>query len=165
MHRAVGLVATAGGIPARRRRGECQTSPRRNNYVLSGSPPSSSRTTLHRRLRVYGAFTSFHYTSMNTLIYAYITAGHQERQFYSEHNAADVHQLRCRYRRTGNRLLYPQHHTNPTEMISRIHKALIALGIFPGDRAKRSRKKFRSGKGQHGSSPRCVLRAFASGLS
>jgi hypothetical protein len=65
---------------------------------------------------LYGAFTSLQYTSMNTLVFADI----EEEDASFGVAAAGL----------ATAFFVPSTHSDPTEMIHGIHKALIALGIL-----------------------------------
>ena len=80
---------------------------------------------------LYGAFTSLQYTSMNTLVYADIT----EKDTSSASSiASTMQQMSISFGVAAAGLttafFIPSNHSNPTEMIQGIHKALIALGIL-----------------------------------
>jgi predicted MFS family arabinose efflux permease len=80
---------------------------------------------------LYGAFTSLQYTSMNTLVYADIT----EKDTSSASSiASTMQQMSISFGVAAAGLttafFIPSDHSNPTEMILGIHKALIALGIL-----------------------------------
>jgi len=80
---------------------------------------------------LYGAFTSLQYTSMNTLVFADI----EEKDASSASSiASTAQQMSISFGVAAAGLatafFIPSTHTNPTEMIHGIHKALIALGIF-----------------------------------
>jgi len=80
---------------------------------------------------LYGAFTSLQYTSMNTLVYADIT----EKDTSSASSiASTMQQMSISFGVAAAGLttafFIPRNHSNPTEMIQGIHKALIALGIL-----------------------------------
>jgi EmrB/QacA subfamily drug resistance transporter len=80
---------------------------------------------------LYGAFTSLQYTSMNTLVYADIT----EKDTSSASSiASTMQQMSISFGVAAAGLttafFIPSNHSNPTEMILGIHKALIALGIL-----------------------------------
>jgi EmrB/QacA subfamily drug resistance transporter len=80
---------------------------------------------------LYGAFTSLQYTSMNTLVYADIT----EKDTSSASSiASTMQQMSISFGVAAAGLttafFIPSNHSNPTEMVLGIHKALIALGIL-----------------------------------
>ncbi len=80
---------------------------------------------------LYGAFTSLQYTSMNTLVYADI----EEKDASSASSiASTMQQMAISFGVAAagltTALFVPSTHSNPTEMIHGIHKALIALGIL-----------------------------------
>jgi EmrB/QacA subfamily drug resistance transporter len=80
---------------------------------------------------LYGAFTSLQYTSMNTLVYADIT----EKDTSSASSiASTMQQMSISFgvatAGLATAFFVPSTHSNPTEMIHGIHKALIALGIL-----------------------------------
>jgi MFS family permease len=80
---------------------------------------------------LYGAFTSLQYTSMNTLVYADIT----EKDTSSASSiASTMQQMSISFGVAAAGLttafFIPSNHSNPTEMILGIHKALIALGML-----------------------------------
>ncbi len=80
---------------------------------------------------LYGAFTSLQYTSMNTLVYADIT----EKDTSSASSiASTMQQMSISFGVAAAGLttafFIPSNHSNPTEMILGIHKALITLGIL-----------------------------------
>jgi MFS family permease len=80
---------------------------------------------------LYGAFTSLQYTSMNTLVFADIS----EKDASSASSiASTMQQMSISFGVAAAGLttafFVPSTHTNPTEMIHGIHKALIALGIL-----------------------------------
>jgi hypothetical protein len=80
---------------------------------------------------LYGAFTSLQYTSMNTLVFADIA----ERDASSASSiASTAQQMSISFGVAAAGLatafFVPGTHSDPTEMIHGIHKALIALGIL-----------------------------------
>jgi hypothetical protein len=80
---------------------------------------------------LYGAFTSLQYTSMNTLVYADI----EEKDASSASSIASTAQqmsisFGVAVAGLATAFFVPSTHSNPTEMIHGIHKALIALGIL-----------------------------------
>ena len=80
---------------------------------------------------LYGAFTSLQYTSMNTLVFADI----EEKDASSASSiASTMQQMSISFGVAAAGLatafFVPSTHSNPTEMIQGIHKALIALGIL-----------------------------------
>jgi EmrB/QacA subfamily drug resistance transporter len=80
---------------------------------------------------LYGAFTSLQYTSMNTLVYADIT----EKDTSSASSiASTMQQMSISFGVAAAGLttafFIPSNHSNPTEMIQGIHRALIALGLL-----------------------------------
>jgi EmrB/QacA subfamily drug resistance transporter len=79
----------------------------------------------------YGAFTSLQYTSMNTLVYADIT---EEDTSNASSIASTMQQMSISFgvaaAGLATALFIPSTHSNPTEMIHGIHKALIALGLL-----------------------------------
>jgi EmrB/QacA subfamily drug resistance transporter len=79
----------------------------------------------------YGAFTSLQYTSMNTLVYADIM---EENTSNASSIASTMQQMSISFgvaaAGLATALFIPGTHSNPTEMIHGIHKALIALGIL-----------------------------------
>jgi EmrB/QacA subfamily drug resistance transporter len=80
---------------------------------------------------LYGAFTSLQYTSMNTLVYADIT---EQDTSSASSIASTMQQMSISFgvatAGLATAFFIPAVHTNPTEMITGIHKALIALGIL-----------------------------------
>jgi formate hydrogenlyase subunit 3/multisubunit Na+/H+ antiporter MnhD subunit len=80
---------------------------------------------------LYGAFTSLQYTSMNTLVFADI----EEKDASSASSiASTMQQMSISFGVAAAGLatafFVPSTHSDPTEMIHGIHKALIALGIL-----------------------------------
>jgi MFS family permease len=80
---------------------------------------------------LYGAFTSLQYTSMNTLVFADIA----EKDASSASSIASTAQqmsISFGVAAAGltTALFLPSTHSDPTQMIHGIHKALIALGIL-----------------------------------
>jgi EmrB/QacA subfamily drug resistance transporter len=80
---------------------------------------------------LYGAFTSLQYTSMNTLVYADIT----EKDTSSASSiASTMQQMSISFgvatAGLATAFFVPHAHSDSTQMISGIHKALIALGIL-----------------------------------
>jgi MFS family permease len=80
---------------------------------------------------LYGAFTSLQYTSMNTLVFADIA----EKDASSASSiASTAQQMSISFGVAAAGLatafFVPGTHSDPTEMIHGIHKALIALGIL-----------------------------------
>jgi hypothetical protein len=80
---------------------------------------------------LYGAFTSLQYTSMNTLVFADI----EEKDASSASSiASTMQQMSISFgvaaAGLATALFVPSTRSDPTEMIQRIHKALIALGIL-----------------------------------
>jgi MFS family permease len=80
---------------------------------------------------LYGAFTSLQYTSMNTLVYADIT---EDDTSGASSIASTMQQMSISFgvaaAGLATALFIPGTHSNATEMIYGIHKALIALGIL-----------------------------------
>jgi EmrB/QacA subfamily drug resistance transporter len=80
---------------------------------------------------LYGAFTSLQYTSMNTLVYADIA---EEDASSASSIASTMQQMSISFGVAAAGLatafFVPSTHSNPTEMIQGIHKALIALGML-----------------------------------
>jgi MFS family permease len=80
---------------------------------------------------LYGAFTSLQYTSMNTLVYADIA---EPDTSSASSIASTMQQMSISFGVAAAGLatafFIPSIHTNPTQMIHGIHKALIALGIL-----------------------------------
>jgi hypothetical protein len=80
---------------------------------------------------LYGAFTSLQYTSMNTLVYADIT---EEQTSSASSIASTMQQMSISFgvatAGLATAFFIPSTHTSPIEMITGIHKALIALGIL-----------------------------------
>jgi len=79
----------------------------------------------------YGAFTSLQYTSMNTLVFADIA---EEDASSASSIASTAQQMSISFGVAAagltTALFVPNTHSNSTEMIHGIHKALIALGIL-----------------------------------
>jgi EmrB/QacA subfamily drug resistance transporter len=80
---------------------------------------------------LYGAFTSLQYTSMNTLVYADIA----EKDTSSASSiASTTQQMSISFGIAAAGLatafFVPSTHSEPTQMIQGIHKALIALGVL-----------------------------------
>jgi MFS family permease len=80
---------------------------------------------------LYGAFTSLQYTSMNTLVYADIT----EKDTSSASSiASTMQQMSISFgvatAGLATAFFVSSTHSDPAQMISGIHKALIALGIL-----------------------------------
>jgi predicted MFS family arabinose efflux permease len=80
---------------------------------------------------LYGAFTSLQYTSMNTLVYADIA----EKDTSSASSiASTTQQMSISFGVAAAGLatafFVPSTHSEPTQMIQGIHKALIALGVL-----------------------------------
>jgi EmrB/QacA subfamily drug resistance transporter len=80
---------------------------------------------------LYGAFTSLQYTSMNTLVFADIK---EEDASSASSIASTAQQMSISFGVAAAGLatafFVPSTHSNPSEMIHGIHKALIALGIL-----------------------------------
>ena len=80
---------------------------------------------------LYGAFTSLQYTSMSTLVFADIA---EEDASGASSIASTAQQMSISFGVAAAGLatvfFLPSSHSNPTEMIYGIHKALIALGIL-----------------------------------
>jgi EmrB/QacA subfamily drug resistance transporter len=80
---------------------------------------------------VYGAFTSLQYTSMNTLVYADITENNASG---ASSIASTMQQMAISFgvatAGLATAFFIPNTHSNATEMIQGIHKALVALGIL-----------------------------------
>jgi len=81
---------------------------------------------------LYGAFTSLQYTSMNTLVYADTT---DEQSSAASSIASTLQQMSISFgvatAGLATAFFVPSGgHSGPTEMISGIHKALVALGIL-----------------------------------
>ena len=80
---------------------------------------------------VYGAFTSLQYTSMNTLVYADVSA---ELTSHASSIASTLQQMSISFGVAAAGLttavFVPSHGSTALEMISGIHKALIGLGIL-----------------------------------
>src|ERR1017187_920492 len=78
---------------------------------------------------LYGAFTSLQYTSMNTLVYADIEEGDTSS---ASSIASTMQQMSISFGVAAAGLatafFVPSTHSEPTQMIQGIHKALIALG-------------------------------------
>jgi EmrB/QacA subfamily drug resistance transporter len=79
----------------------------------------------------YGAFTSLQYTSMNTLVYADIS---EQNTSSASSIASTMQQMSISFGVAAAGLatafFVPGTHSNRTEMIEGIHKALISLGIL-----------------------------------
>jgi EmrB/QacA subfamily drug resistance transporter len=79
----------------------------------------------------YGAFTSLQYTSMNTLVYADV--GEADTSSASS-IASTMQQMSISFGVASAGLatafFVPSVHSNPTEMIHGVHKALLVLGVF-----------------------------------
>src|ERR1039457_457187 len=80
---------------------------------------------------LYGAFTSLQYTSMNTLVYADIT---EQDASSASSIASTMQQMSISFgvaiAGLTTAFFVPSTHSEPTQMIHGIHKALIALGIL-----------------------------------
>jgi MFS family permease len=80
---------------------------------------------------LYGAFTSLQYTSMNTLVYADIE---EEDASSASSIASTAQQMSVSFGVAAAGLatafFVPRTHSDPTQMIHGIHKALIALGVL-----------------------------------
>jgi EmrB/QacA subfamily drug resistance transporter len=81
---------------------------------------------------LYGAFTSLQYTSMNTLVYADTT---DEQSSAASSIASTLQQMSISFGVATAGLATASFvpssgHSGPTEMISGIHKALVALGVL-----------------------------------
>ena len=80
---------------------------------------------------LYGAFTSLQYTSMNTLVYADIE---EEDTSSASSIASTMQQMSISFGVAAAGLatafFVPSTHSEPTQMIQGIHKALIALGVL-----------------------------------
>jgi EmrB/QacA subfamily drug resistance transporter len=80
---------------------------------------------------LYGAFTSLQYTSMNTLVYADIT---EQGTSSASSIASTMQQMSISFgvatAGLATAFFVPSTHTDPTEMITGIHKALVALGVL-----------------------------------
>jgi MFS family permease len=80
---------------------------------------------------LYGAFTSLQYTSMNTLVFADIA---EKDASGASSIASTAQQMSISFGVAAAGLatafFIPSTHSDPTEMIHGIHKALIALGIL-----------------------------------
>jgi EmrB/QacA subfamily drug resistance transporter len=80
---------------------------------------------------IYGAFTSLQYTSMNTLVFADIAAKDTSS---ASSIASTTQQMSISFGVAAAGLatafFVPSTHSDPTEMIHGIHKALFALGIL-----------------------------------
>jgi predicted MFS family arabinose efflux permease len=80
---------------------------------------------------LYGAFTSLQYTSMSTLVFADIA---EEDASGASSIASTAQQMSISFgvavAGLATVFFIPSSHSNPTEMIYGIHKALIALGIL-----------------------------------
>src|ERR1700735_1385189 len=84
-----------------------------------------------REAFLYGAFTSLQYTSMNALVFADI----EEKDASSASSiASTMQQMSISFgvaaAGLATALFVPSAHSDPTQMIQGIHKALIALGIL-----------------------------------
>ena len=79
----------------------------------------------------YGAFTSLQYTSMNTLVFADIT---DKDTSSASSIASTMQQMSISFGVAAAGLttafFIPASHSNPSQMIHGIHKALVALGIM-----------------------------------
>jgi EmrB/QacA subfamily drug resistance transporter len=79
----------------------------------------------------YGAFSSLQYTSMNTLVYADIT---EEQASSASSVASTMQQMAISFGVATAGLttafFIPTKHSNPSEMISGIHKAFVILGVL-----------------------------------
>jgi len=79
----------------------------------------------------YGFFSSLQYTSMNTLVYADVT---EEQASSASSIASTTQQMSISFGVAAAGLatafFVPSTHSNPTEMIHGIHKALMALGVL-----------------------------------
>jgi len=79
----------------------------------------------------YGAFTSLQYTSMNTLVYADITENDTSS---ASSIASTMQQMSISFgvatAGLATAFFVPSTHSNPTQMIHGIHKALVALGLL-----------------------------------
>jgi predicted MFS family arabinose efflux permease len=79
----------------------------------------------------YGAFTSLQYTSMNTLVFADIA---EQDTSSASSIASTTQQMSISFGVAAAGLatafFVPSTHSNPTEMIHGIHKALMALGVW-----------------------------------
>jgi MFS family permease len=79
----------------------------------------------------YGAFTSLQYTSMNTLVFADIA---EQDTSSASSIASTTQQMSISFGVAAAGLatafFVPSTHSNPTEMIHGIHKALMALGVL-----------------------------------
>jgi MFS family permease len=80
---------------------------------------------------LYGGFTSLQYTSMNTLVYADIT---EQDASSASSIVSTMQQMSISFgvaiAGLTTAFFVPSSHSNPTEMIHGIHKALMALGIL-----------------------------------
>jgi EmrB/QacA subfamily drug resistance transporter len=80
---------------------------------------------------LYGGFTSLQYTSMNTLVYADIT---EQEASSASSIASTMQQMSISFGVAIAGLVtaffIPTSHSNPSEMIRGIHKALMALGVL-----------------------------------
>src|SRR5271168_4851098 len=80
---------------------------------------------------LYGAFTSLQYTSMNTLVFADIS---EKDSSSASSIASTVQQMSISFGVAAAGLatafFVPSAHSDPTEMIHGIHKALVSLGIL-----------------------------------
>ncbi|MGA8438622.1 MAG: hypothetical protein WB762_02815 [Candidatus Sulfotelmatobacter sp.] len=80
---------------------------------------------------LYGGFTSLQYTSMNTLVFADIE---EEDASSASSIASTMQQMSISFgiaaAGLATPLFVPSTHSDPTQMIQGIHKALIALGIL-----------------------------------
>ncbi|WP_353062237.1 DHA2 family efflux MFS transporter permease subunit [Tunturibacter psychrotolerans] len=80
---------------------------------------------------LYGAFTSLQYTSMNTLVYADIA---DQDTSSASSIASTMQQMSISFgvaiAGLATAFFIPSTHSNKTEMIEGIHKALISLGIL-----------------------------------
>jgi MFS family permease len=79
---------------------------------------------------LYGSFTSLQYTSRSTLVFADIA----EEDVSGASSIASIAQMSISFgvavAGLATAFFIPSSHSNPTEMIHGIHKALIALGIL-----------------------------------
>src|SRR5271154_3774600 len=79
----------------------------------------------------YGAFTSLQYTSMNTLVYADVT---EEETSSASSIASTTQQMSISFGVAAAGLatafFVPRVHSDPSEMIHGVHKALLVLGVF-----------------------------------
>jgi EmrB/QacA subfamily drug resistance transporter len=80
---------------------------------------------------LYGGFSSLQYTSMNTLVYADIK---DQDASSASSIASTMQQMSISFgvaiAGLSTAFFIPSTHSNPVEMISGIHKALVALGIL-----------------------------------